>query len=202
MTYRITLHKGEVFSRLTVIEGDLEHPYNGRTMAKCRCECGEICTTFVYSIRSGRVKSCGCLKREKAKKQAEKIRPHPRKNLTGETFGFWRVLQTNGFRNGNKVYLCECFCGFKKNLESPYLVRGKTKSCGCKSRAIGKGRKKTEMPVGRRFGSLVVTSTETEVKGGRHLYQCKCDCGEVVSVDGAALRRGQKSHKECRIKRK
>lgn len=199
MGSRIVLHKGEVFNRLTIIEGDIAHPVNGKTVAKCRCECGNTCTTYVSGIRSGKVRSCGCLKSEIAKKNIKKVSKHQEKDLTGKSFGFWVVLNLVGIKNNNNLYLCRCACGNTKEIESPHLIRERSKSCGCKSIELGKGRKATPMPEGTRFGSLVIKESKPIKEKKRNKYKVICDCGEEVLVDGANLRKGQTTHKGCRL---
>ena len=41
-----------------------------------------------------------------------------------------------------------------------------------------------------RFGKLVVLSRDGSTKCGNAKWLCKCDCGKIVSVSGAALRNG------------
>ena len=52
---------GQVFGRLTVITRD-----GGYKPVRwvCQCACGEICSIRAGNLKSGNVKSCGCLRRE------------------------------------------------------------------------------------------------------------------------------------------
>lgn len=52
------LTAGQVFSRLTVIQD------NGSKAVLCRCECGREKVIGRNSLKSGLVKSCGCLRDE------------------------------------------------------------------------------------------------------------------------------------------
>ena len=66
---------GKQFGRLTVIERaeDVIHPSGARSVRWiCRCECGNICTIYAESLKSGGAKSCGCLKKELATIQMTK----------------------------------------------------------------------------------------------------------------------------------
>ena len=67
---------GQKFGRLTVIRQaeDYVNPNTGKHSAKweCRCECGNIIVTSDRALKSGATKSCGCLSREVAQKQAIK----------------------------------------------------------------------------------------------------------------------------------
>lgn len=53
---------GQRYGRLTVIEPART---NGRYPAwKCKCDCGNEVIVITNSLRSGKTKSCGCLRRE------------------------------------------------------------------------------------------------------------------------------------------
>ena len=59
----------------------------------------------------------------------------PRKDLTGQKYGRWRVLRF--FRtepSGKSWYLCRCDCGHERLVVGSRLVSGKSKSCGCWNR--------------------------------------------------------------------
>jgi len=71
-----TVPPGTVFSRLTVIR---PAKVTGRSV--CRCECGSLITVRNTSLRSGRTRSCGCL-REETFRVTEKVR--------GERHGRWK----------------------------------------------------------------------------------------------------------------
>jgi hypothetical protein len=48
---------GQAFSQLNVLE------YVGNSKWKCQCSCGNIIYIKTTSLTSGKIKSCGCLKR-------------------------------------------------------------------------------------------------------------------------------------------
>ncbi len=54
---------GKSFNRLTVIK-ILEKHTCGSYYYKCECSCGNIVKVISNNIKSGKIKSCGCLKRE------------------------------------------------------------------------------------------------------------------------------------------
>ena len=66
---------GNTFTRLTVIEINVEPPKekeyakNIGKWHKCLCECNNIIIVPEMSLLNEHAKSCGCLKREKAKEQ-------------------------------------------------------------------------------------------------------------------------------------
>lgn len=51
---------GKKFSRLTVTE--YSHTDGGRAYWKCKCDCGNEATVSAGNLKSGLVRSCGCLK--------------------------------------------------------------------------------------------------------------------------------------------
>lgn len=60
--------KGKRFGLLTVtgFAGYIPSSVGGhrKAMWRCRCDCGNIVTTFAMNLNSGRKKSCGCLKQD------------------------------------------------------------------------------------------------------------------------------------------
>lgn len=56
-------------------------------------------------------------------------------NLAGFSFGRLTVRDFVGIDEKNRtIWLCECSCGGTKLTNHEYLLRGKTKSCGCLKR--------------------------------------------------------------------
>ena len=54
------------------------------------------------------------------------------KDFTGKRFGRLVVIKDTGKRkNRQKIWLCKCDCGNKKEVPTCYLTSGDTKSCGC-----------------------------------------------------------------------
>lgn len=60
---------GQKFGRLTLLRWIRDdRTAGGKKMPVClfRCDCGAECAVRIYSVRSGKTKSCGCLHREGA----------------------------------------------------------------------------------------------------------------------------------------
>ena len=56
-------------------------------------------------------------------------------NLSGKHFTDWQVLEYLGRdQNNHSRWLCRCVCGNMRNVIEGNLLRGLTKSCGCKRR--------------------------------------------------------------------
>ena len=53
-------------------------------------------------------------------------------DLTGQSFGRWRVIALTDERRGNNlVWRCECACGRMRLVTGAGLRSGESKSCGC-----------------------------------------------------------------------
>ena len=55
---------------------------------------------------------------------------------------------------------------------------------------------------GQRFGRLVVIAPQSERKNHQVVWQCKCDCGNIINVVGGALRSGHTQSCGCLQKEK
>ncbi|MDD4564847.1 MAG: hypothetical protein PHE79_05150 [Eubacteriales bacterium] len=62
-------------------------------------------------------------------------------DLTGKRFGALTVIARAGIsKRRNATWLCKCDCGNTIEVNSSYLVRGATKSCGCYRRKTSRER--------------------------------------------------------------
>ena len=89
-------------------------------------------------------------------------------DLTGQTFGRWKVLNIAFRKNGKIYYHCQCQCENKteKDIQAQHLKEGRSKSCGC-LRKKKKRKKKIDL-TGQRFGKLTVIQ-ESGHKNGRSI---------------------------------
>ena len=70
---------GQIFGRLTIT--GLSHVDSHRFwVVRCRCACGSSYTVRFASLRSGRSRSCGCLRRETARENATSRPSTPRED--------------------------------------------------------------------------------------------------------------------------
>lgn len=112
---------GAKFGRLTVLQR--ETPKNGRTMWKCLCDCGNEKTVEAYNLKSGHIRSCGCLNSELTSERNTC-------DLKGKRFG--RLVAKEKTRyNGKISWICSCDCGNTTIVLTNRLTSGKTRSCGC-----------------------------------------------------------------------
>lgn len=125
---------GQKFGRLTAIEITNKRK-NNSVVWKCLCQCGNVCEITAASLRAGRTKSCGCLKREKDKQPKGNVI-----NLIGKKFGHLTVISRYGSdKRGEALWECECDCDAHNHLIvlSSNLRTGHTISCGCERRSKG-----------------------------------------------------------------
>lgn len=134
---------GNKYNRLTITDIDYDKTYDSyfnkkynRVYVKTKCECGKIPpSNQLLSIKSGHIKSCGCIKFNN---------PLIVKDLTGQKFGKLTVVKRDlerdekeykrGTYNRNNVHwLCKCDCGNPKlsSVTGYQLQTGGTQSCGC-----------------------------------------------------------------------
>lgn len=124
---------GKKFNRLTVIE---RVEKRGKEYYwKCKCECGNEVIVRGASLREGRTKSCGCLKKESDRKPKGNV-----KDEIGNKYGHLTVIKREGSdKNGQAKWVCRCDCGNSNDIIvlGNNLRRGHTTSCGCDRRSKG-----------------------------------------------------------------
>ena len=110
---------GRRFGKWTVL-GLAPKDKNGHTMWRCLCDCGTEKIISGLALKSGRTKSCGCIKSL---------------SLVGQKFGRLTVVSETGKNKyGDYLWECVCDCGNRKIIPGAYLKNGHTQSCGCFSR--------------------------------------------------------------------
>lgn len=101
-------------------------------------------------------------------------------DLTGQRFGKLTVLNKLPFRNKKTYWKCQCDCGKIKEVRGDHLRGGYIKSCGdCEKDLTNKT-----------FGLLQVIKKGKKDYYGHQFYICKCECGNIIEVNGDHLRRG------------
>jgi hypothetical protein len=155
----------------------------------CQCDCGKQTESTGTLLRTGAVKSCGCLKHVSRKL----------KEMEGQRFGKLVVLGLVELAPGEytakslRKWRCQCDCGKIVEIAGPRLRSGITNSCGCL-----RGLKQRIELRGERFGRLVVLDKAPTLEGRKGLiWHCICDCGRETNVSGASLRRGNTKSCGC-----
>lgn len=110
-------------------------------------------------------------------------------DLTGRKFGRWFVVEEVSQKKRQRRWLCQCECGNVKEVIQSTLTRGASASCGCMRNE--KVAKKVKLNLtGKKFGLWSVIKENGRNKHGQVLWECKCECGNVVNVVGSFLKRG------------
>lgn len=93
---------GQRFGRLTV-ESVIYYDTRRRARVVCHCDCGEIVDVYLSALNSGRLKSCGCFRRDTAHEHA--IDRNTIHNGTGtRLFRIWTGLRQRCHNTRSKVY--------------------------------------------------------------------------------------------------
>ena len=138
---------GQKFGKLTVLEKTDQRKGNS-IVWKCKCDCnGEHSIVYVATnqLTSGKVQSCGCL-----------VHKEKYIDLTGQTFGRWKVLNFVKIdkKTRNAIWHCQCNCEnhTERDLLGYQLTTGISTSCGCyqKEKAIITGRNKAKDLTGQK----------------------------------------------------
>lgn len=163
------------FGKLTVIS------YLGDSKWECLCECGNFTEVRTSALNNGKTKSCGCLRGENTKNNSRQS--HPKKDLTGKTFGYLTPLY---YVKGGKWH-CKCKCGNELNVDTRNLNNGKTKSCGCLVKEVT-ARNVIDMS-SYEDENLKVLERAGSTKGKAATWKCICKhCGRIFITEGAHIR--------------
>lgn len=147
---------------------------------ECYCDCGGISNVLVGNLKTGKQKSCGCLRRENNKLVPRK---RPRVDLSGKRFGRWLVigLSKKRLKGRNRIWMCQCECGEKRHVPARTLLRGDSNSCGCLMRELASRRfivdGKSDCRRARKWKSVFRRFSMLEVfeQAGWRCYICGCD---------------------------
>lgn len=115
---------GQRFGRLTTVKYAGSNKGQG-AIWECVCDCGKTVNIEKGSLMTGRTRSCGCLNREQLLA--------PKCDLTGNQFGFLKVIKQMEYssKNNGTNWLCLCEnCGTEVVVSQHCLAHGQM-SCGC-----------------------------------------------------------------------
>ncbi len=173
---------GQRYGRLTVIKYTGTKDKWGSCIWECKCDCGNTVNVKAGKLRCGDTKSCGCWQKE-----ARHLSHHPIKDISGQRFGKLIAIKPSGKTKKGTVWLCKCDCGNVVTVQQGELHSGRTQSCGCLRRKDISG---------QRFGRLVAIKPSGNTKQGT-VWLCKCDCGNVVTVQQGSLHSGKTKSCGC-----
>ena len=120
-------------------------------------------------------------------------------DLTNEKFGLLTVIKrySENTKSGHPQWLCNCSCGTKNIIVSgSHLRNGHTKSCGCLQKIAARNNNYVDI-TGQRFGNLIAIKDIGSNKKGNAVWECKCNCGNIIQVRGIDLRNGHTKSCGC-----
>ena len=184
---------GQVFGELTVSE--MLYGYkNGKTYCRCLCSCGNEHIASISNLVCGSVKSCGCRSGELM------WNTRGRTNLVGLIFGKLTVMEMlYGYGNSQRTHCrCICECGNESIADMQNLLSGSTSSCGCGASWCRHGDVTHKDLCGVKFGMLtVINKTDDKYMNGCIIWECLCDCGNIVYAPTDALTSYKKTSCGC-----
>jgi hypothetical protein len=120
--------------------------------------------------------------------------------LTGKIFGYLTVISENNDQNDKKhsYWNCMCKCGNTCIKRADALKTTNIPSCGCHKREATSNYWSANL-INKRFGKLYVTQ-RVDNHSVRALWECKCDCGNMVYYPSRYLLSMCVNHCGCETK--
>ena len=123
-------------------------------------------------------------------------------DLTGKKIGRWLVEYKTDKRTKKRdiIWHCKCECGNEKDVNGEALRKGESQSCGCLAKEkASETVKKTRLDLANQtFGKLTALYPIYSGEENTHTrWICKCECGNIVSVDLGNLRSGKSQSCGC-----
>lgn len=110
----------------------------------------------------------------------------------GNTYGRLTVIGRAPNKNYRANWICRCQCGNEITVVGKDLRNGHTTSCGCYAKELS-----TNDLIGQRFNSLSVIKRAGTDKNRNALWECLCDCGNIIVTSGKLLRSNHKLSCGC-----
>lgn len=112
-------------------------------------------------------------------------------DLTNERFGKLIVIKEapQELRSGGRVtWICKCDCGGEKITTADRLRRGVVTHCGCEN---------IKNIAGQKFGKLTAIRPTAKRSGTNVVWECLCDCGNIIFTSQDHLRVGDAKSCGC-----
>jgi hypothetical protein len=191
------LQKDNIFGRWRIVEylgniGIKNTPGYKRNAFKVVCECGYIGIVEEYRLRKGKSKGCrSCKTIDKTGKRSNFDLYEP-----GSIIGNWKVLNLSHLNEKKeKIYLCECQCGFQSHITGTRLTKKET--LGCRQCQV-EGRFKTKELEGMTFGHTKIIKKLPIGKTSAAWYLGLClKCNTTREIRGAQIRYFKESQNMC-----
>lgn len=171
----------QVFGKLTVLFPITYSNGKKGVYWAAQCSCGNYIAVNGCLLRDGSTKSCGCLNNEVRRTQIINRNLKKANTIFNQHFDFLTPLEFVGVNENNqRIVKCKCCCGKIFTAPLNHLRNGHTKSCGCKTRQLISENKKYDL-TNQKFGKLTPIKSVLLSKG-EWGWECKCDCGNTVTV--------------------
>lgn len=174
---------GKIYNKWKVLEYSGEKIGDSKDTYLCECTCPFHTRKILrgVSVVSGNTKGCQRCRRLN--------------DITNQTFGYLTIIGLDVDRTLKSLtktkrrrtyWIAKCKCGNKVSVREDSLYHKDCVSCGCKS-------KEYEDYVGQKFGKLKVVSFNSRLcykNTTQILWNCECECGNVITVRQSNLLSG------------
>ena len=102
----VTVKNGEMFGRLVVIkEVEPRQQYKKGKVRRflCQCDCGNTTTVDIYHLIHGKIKSCGCYKKEQSL-MAAKSQKFPKHMTSSRLYTIWNGVKSRCYVKTSTPY--------------------------------------------------------------------------------------------------
>ncbi len=156
------IYKGLKINFIEVLSNEIFNIGN-KKYYKCKCDCGNEKFIQVATIKSKRIRDCGCGE-------------FARRRLIGKKFGKLLVIDAtrdNNAKKKNIICICKCECGNIKRVISSKLTSFDTTSCGC-IRNFNFNKYKN-----KKYGKITILDL---IDKDKKIVSCKCECGNIFET--------------------
>lgn len=155
---------------ITILEDTPIKMEDGKKYNLCQCKCGNTKYILSSTLKSGRIRDCGCGK-------------YMLDRMIGVKSGKLTVIETYRERKGknqkvNIMCKCRCECGNIVTIPSSAITKGHRVSCGCVQHFNFNKYK------GQFYNGIEILDLLDEK---RKIVLCKCKCGNIFSCKLAKL---------------
>ena len=158
---------------------------------RCECICGGEKEVPANYLLNGKTKSCGCLTREIKN----------RSDISKQQFGLLTAVRFDHMDEKYKPYwLFECKCGNQKVLSINSVKWGRVRSCGCLAEKHITELNRQDI-TGVQFDRLTaIRPMDERDASGSVIWECKCECENIVKISVNTLRSGRVHSCGCKYK--
>lgn len=153
--------KGLKIKNITVLDENIVKK-DGIAYNLCKCECGKELLIRNHTLRTQRIRDCGC-------------GTYKLKQYIGLKFGKLTIIDTYRKRLYGKINIiciCQCDCGNIVEYAYSNLKNGNATSCGCSNKFNFSKYK------GKIYHNIEILDL---IDSEKKIVKCKCHCGSIFS---------------------